>query len=106
MEYHKEDVKLGDWVETDFKHVTQVGFITDIHNKNVEIYTVRIGSKIPDRKFRSVFYQNIDHLNRTKMSKENILIMIDLALITGDKEWFNLLSKQYVMIKDQMVKAV
>lgn len=107
MEYHKEDVKLGDWVETDFKRVIQVGFITDIHNNGVEIYTTRIGTKQDIvNKFRSVFYQNIDRLNIIKLTKQNILTMIDLALATDDKEWFNQLSKQYSKLNNNVEEKI
>lgn len=93
-QYTKEDVKLGDWIEYEAYHVTVVGFVTDLHANGAEIYTVHIGKEIPERKYRIVFYHNIDRLNDIKFSIGNITELIDLALKTHDKEWFNELSKQ------------
>jgi len=94
--YHKEDVKIGDWIETDFHHdLVQVGFITEVKELEVRIYTVRIGNKKQYQlanTYRNVFYQSIDRLNDIQLTKENIQDLIDLALITDDKEWFNELS--------------
>lgn len=99
------DVKVGDWVETDIGNVVQVGYITNIFPSEVEIRTVRIGKrgyKQIERKHRRVFYQNIDRLNDLTKSENMLRTLIDLALVKGEKQWFNSLSEEYKQMKEKV----
>ncbi|MFK4377560.1 uncharacterized protein YpiB (UPF0302 family) [Bacillus sp. RC218] len=106
MSNNNHVLKVGDWVrgisnEGEFI----VGYIVSLDEvEGVVIVTVSIVKR--DDKYTMneailLFSKHVNKLPESKViNKEQILYLIDLALLTGDEEWFIELSAKLNLIKE------
>lgn len=104
MSNNNHVLKVGDWVrgisnEGEFI----LGYIASLDDVEgvVTVIIVKRDNKYTTNEAISLFSKHVNKLPESKaINKEQILYLIDLALLTGDEEWFIELSAKLNSIKE------
>lgn len=98
MSNHDLLLKTGDWIKgKSMDGELIIGYIESFDHLNgtVKVTVITSDHKLTIGKTIHVFRNQIKQMPVTNVvNKEQIRFLIDLALITGDVEWFNQLSSQ------------
>ncbi|MGE7903557.1 IDEAL domain-containing protein [Peribacillus sp. NPDC094092] len=96
-------LKVGDWVRGKSREGELItGYIKsfDILGELVKITVISCDNKDTISKTISILSKDVKKLPDSKaINKAQILFLIDLALLTGDEEWFIVLSSKLNAIK-------
>jgi IDEAL domain len=102
-------LETGDWVKGNLlSGELIIGFVDSLSNVEgvARVTIVTSDNKEINGKTVAFLTSQLKHLPAANVNnKEQILFQIDLALATGDEEWFNELSAKLHSI-NQLVKAV
>ncbi|PFK28611.1 group-specific protein [Bacillus cereus] len=97
-------LKIGDWVRgISSEGELILGYIESLDNIEdvVKVTVVKCDNKDVISKTISLLSKHVKKLPESKaINKEQILCLIDLALLTGDEEWFIELSSKLNLIKE------
>ncbi|EEK78052.1 IDEAL domain-containing protein [Bacillus cereus] len=110
MSNNNHVLKVGDWVrgisnEGEFI----LGYIASLDDVEgvVTVIIVKRDNKYTINEAISLFSKHVNKLPESKaINKEQILYLIDLALLTGDEEWFIELSSKLNLINDLVKEGV
>lgn len=109
MFFNHSILEIGDWVKGNLQNgELMIGFIDSLSKLEgvVKVTVVTSDNKEIIGKTIPVLSTQVKRLpNANVTNKEQILFLIDLALLTGDEEWFNELSFKLNSIK-QLVNEV
>ncbi|MGE6259723.1 IDEAL domain-containing protein [Heyndrickxia sporothermodurans] len=109
MSNNNSVLKVGDWVRGKSKEGELiVGYIESLDTIGgvVKVTVVKCDNKDTISKTISILSKYVKKLPDSKViNKEQILFLIDMALLTGDEEWFMGLSSKLKSMK-QLVNGV
>jgi len=100
-------MKEGDWVRVRFMHHTYFGYANKVHDDQdaFEMYIVKQvdsdGNKYDFHEKYKMLYRSQAEPVETEYSADDYVAMIDLALMTGDREWFNELVEKASLKKEK-----
>lgn len=104
MSNNNHILKIGDWVRgISNEGELIVGYIASLDDVDgvVTVIIVKRDNKYTINETISFFSKHVNKLPESKaINKEQILFLIDLALLTGDEEWFIELSSKLNSIKE------
>lgn len=109
MSNNNPHLKVGDWVRgKSMEGELILGYIESINTigEVVEVTVVKSDNKDTISKTISILSKHVKKLPDSKIiNKEQVLFLIELALSTGDEEWFMGLSSKLKSMK-QLVDGV
>ncbi|GIN88779.1 hypothetical protein J6TS2_51650 [Heyndrickxia sporothermodurans] len=109
MSNNNSVLKVGDWVRGKSKEGELiVGYIESLDTIGgvVKVTVVKCDNRDTISKTISILSKHVKKLPDSKViNKEQILFLIDMALLTGDEEWFMGLSSKLKSMK-QLVNGV
>lgn len=104
MSNNNHILKVGDWVRgISNEGELIVGYIASLDDVEdvVTVIIVKRDNKYTMNEAISLYSKHVNKLPESKaVNKEQILYLIDLALLTGDEEWFIELSSKLNSIKE------
>ena len=104
MSNNNHVLKIGDWVRgVSNEGELIVGYIASLDDVEdiATVIIVKRDNKYTMNEAISLYSKHVNKLPESKVvNKEQILYLIDLALLTGDEEWFIELSSKLNSIKE------
>ncbi|WP_088011686.1 IDEAL domain-containing protein [Gottfriedia acidiceleris] len=101
-------LKAGDWVKgNSMDGELVIGYIESLSilDEIVKVNVITSDNKTTVGKTIPMLNKNVKKIPDSKVTnKEQIRFLIDLALVTGDEDWFNELSSQLIYMR-QLVNS-
>ncbi|MGG3452260.1 hypothetical protein [Domibacillus aminovorans] len=86
-------MNIGDWVFCKVGEETALGYITGLPHSNGQVYVTRVAKRVNDtlvwmKPESRIYDQNKTAVIDNTLAKEDYQDLIDLAIKTGDRQWF------------------